>query len=70
VIVTVICTINHISQDLFYADKCIRRLLVNKLELNTVKTIDEFWNYLNRFNHELYRMNFHFFYVLLSLACV
>ncbi|CAF4323452.1 unnamed protein product, partial [Adineta steineri] len=48
------CTMNYISQDLFYADKCIRRLLINKFELNKVKTIDTFWKYIDRFNNELY----------------
>jgi hypothetical protein len=50
----VVCTMNTISQDIFNADKCIRRLLVDKLELDAVKTIDEFWEYLDRFNEELY----------------
>ncbi|UJR25136.1 hypothetical protein I4U23_006495 [Adineta vaga] len=54
IIVTIICTVNRVSQDLFYADRCIRRLLINKLELYTVKTIDQFWTYLDQFNDELY----------------
>jgi hypothetical protein len=54
VIVTVICSTNRLSQDLFYADRCIRRLLVHKLQLNTISTVDDFWHYLDRFNNELY----------------
>ncbi|CAF3610753.1 unnamed protein product [Adineta steineri] len=54
IIVIIMCTMNYISQDLFYADKCIRRLLINKFELNKVKTIDTFWKYIDRFNNELY----------------
>lgn len=53
--VTMICTINRTSQDVFNADRCIRRLLVNQLALDSVKTIDQFWSYLQRFNQELYR---------------
>ncbi|CAF5094577.1 unnamed protein product, partial [Rotaria sp. Silwood1] len=53
-IVTTISIISHISQDAFNADRCIRRLLVNKLQLDAVTNIHEFWQYLDRFNEELY----------------
>ena len=39
---------------MFNADICIRRLLVNKLELSSVKTVEQFWTYVERFNEELY----------------
>ena len=48
---------SHISQDNFNTDKCIRRLFVNKLQLNKVKTVHEFWTYLDRFNEELYSLS-------------
>ncbi|CAF3741507.1 unnamed protein product [Rotaria sordida] len=54
VIIIIITIINHISQDAFNADRCIRRLLVNKLQLDTVTKTHEFWQYLDRFNEELY----------------
>ncbi|CAF3558288.1 unnamed protein product [Rotaria socialis] len=53
-LVTTICIINHLSQDTFNADRCIRRLLINKLELDAVTKPHEFWEYLYRFNEELY----------------
>ncbi|CAF3340363.1 unnamed protein product [Rotaria sp. Silwood1] len=53
-IVTTISIISHISQDAFNADRCIRRLLVNKLQLDAVTNNHEFWQYLDRFNEELY----------------
>ncbi|CAF4237408.1 unnamed protein product [Rotaria sp. Silwood2] len=52
--VTIISILSHMSQDAFNADRCIRRLLVNKLELDTVTKTHDFWQYLDRFNEELY----------------
>lgn len=52
--VAVICTRYRTSQEMFNADICIRRLLVNKLELNSVKTVEQFWTFVQRFNEELY----------------
>ena len=57
---TVVCTLNPISQDIFNADKCVRRLFVDKLKLHAVKTTEGFWEYLNRFNEELYGIHFSF----------
>ncbi|CAF0892968.1 unnamed protein product [Adineta ricciae] len=57
IIATTICTTYHLSQDLFYADRCIRRLLINKLQLYNVKTVDELWHYLLRLNDEIYSTN-------------
>ncbi|CAF1241318.1 unnamed protein product [Adineta ricciae] len=54
IIATTISTTYHLSQDLFYTDRCIRRLLVNKLQLYNVKTVDELWHYLLRLNDEIY----------------
>ena len=50
-----ICWIHRSSEDIFNADRSIRRLLIKALNLSAVHTVDDFWAFLDRFSRELYR---------------
>lgn len=68
-LVTSICIINHISQNAFNAHRCAQRLLVDKLQLDTVTKPHEFWEYLERFNEEVYSEYYLLFtYIFLKLT--